>query len=333
MALGKAGRASTAGEIVALIGDELAQVEEFLRAESEAPVEAITAIGRHLHASGGKRLRPVLLLLTSRLIGDGGPSAIRLAAVVELIHTATLVHDDVIDGADTRRGRPSPNVKWGNHRSVLAGDWLYMKAFQIALREGNFHILDLLIAVTQLMVEGELIQLERLGSIRVSESDYLDLVSRKTAALFAACARLGAVCAGATEQDEQRLGEYAWNLGMAFQLVDDVLDFTATEEVLGKPVGSDLREGKLTLPLIYALEHASPADRRMVETVLADRSYERVPFPAVLELAESLGGIRRARLRAEEFAETARRVIEQYPPSPYQRALSALTELVVERES
>jgi len=317
MALGKAGRASTAGEIVALIGDELARVEECLGAESEAPVEAITAIGRHLRAGGGKRLRPVLLLLSSRLFGEAGASAIRLAAVVELIHTATLVHDDVVDRADTRRGRPSPNVKWGNHTSVLAGDWLYMKAFQIALREANFHILDLLIAVTQLMVEGELIQLERLGSIRVSESDYLDLVSRKTAALFAACARLGAVCAGATERDEQRLGEYAWNLGMAFQLVDDVLDFTAAEDVLGKPVGSDLREGKLTLPLIYALERASPADRMMVETVLADRSYERVPFRAVLELAESLGGIRRARLRAEEFAGPARRMIEQFPPSPY----------------
>ncbi|MGC8795309.1 MAG: polyprenyl synthetase family protein, partial [Bryobacteraceae bacterium] len=130
MALGKPGRASTAGEIVALIAEELRQVEQCLRAESEAPVEAITAIGRHLHASG-KRLRPVLLLLSSRLIGDGGASAIRLAAVVELIHTATLVHDDVIDGADRRRGRPSPNVKWGNHTSVLAGDWLYMKAFQM----------------------------------------------------------------------------------------------------------------------------------------------------------------------------------------------------------
>lgn len=331
MALGKAGRASAA-EIVSLIHDELREVEEYLAAEGEAPVEAITAIARHLYSGGGKRLRPTLLLLSSRLIGDGGQSAIRLAAVVELIHTATLVHDDVIDGADTRRGRPSPNVKWGNHTSVLAGDWLYMKAFQIALREANFHVLDLLIAVTQLMVEGELLQLARLGSIAVTEDEYLDLVSRKTAALFAACARLGATCAGARESEEERLGEYAWNLGMAFQLVDDVLDFTATEDVLGKPVGSDLKEGKLTLPLIYALEGAAAEDRALVAAVLEDRSYARVPFRAVLELAESRGGIRRALSRAEQFAEAARRIIQDLPASPYQQALAALTWLVIERE-
>lgn len=331
MALGKPGRASAA-EIVSLIQDDLCQVERILEAEGEAPVEAISAIARHLYSGGGKRLRPTLLLLSSRLIGDGAASAIRLAAVVELIHTATLLHDDVIDGAETRRGRPSPNVKWGNHRSVLAGDWLYMKAFQIALREENFHVLDLLIAVTQLMVEGELIQLERLGSIEVCEDDYLNLVSRKTAALFAACARLGATSAGAPADAEQRLGDYAWNLGMAFQLVDDVLDFTAAEDLLGKPVGSDLKEGKLTLPLIYALEDASPDERTLVAAVLEDRSYARVPFRAVFELAESRGGIRRARSRAEKFAETARDIIGDFPPSSYQQALSALTWLVIERE-
>lgn len=332
MALGQAQHRFRVGEILALVQAELLQVEEQIRAESVAPVEAITAIGRHLHSGGGKRLRPMLVLLSSRLLGGGGPSAVHLAAVVELIHTATLVHDDVIDGAETRRGRPSPNVKWGNHTSVLAGDWLYMKAFQIALREANFHILDLLIAVTQWMVEGELIQLGRLGSIRVTEADYMDLVSRKTAGLFATCARLGAVTAGADSEAEQRLGEYAWNLGMAFQLVDDVLDFTASEEILGKPVGSDLREGKLTLPLIYALEQGGTEGRRMVETVLADRSYRRVPFRAILELAESCGGIERARRRAQQFAEVARRIIGTFPESPYQRALWDLPELVTERD-
>jgi len=332
MPLGETGQSPRVEEIVALVRDQLLEVEERIRAESEAPVEAITAIGRHLHSGGGKRLRPMLVLLSSRLIGEGGPSAVRLAAVVELIHTATLVHDDVIDGAETRRGRPSPNVKWGNHASVLAGDWLYMKAFQIALGEANFHVLDLLIAVTQLMVEGEMLQLDLLGSIRVDEDQYMDLVSRKTAGLFEACARLGAVCAGAQESQENRLGQYAWNLGMAFQLVDDLLDFTASEEVLGKPVGSDLKEGKLTLPLIYALRQAGPEARRMVETVLEDRSYRRVPFPAILDLAQSSGGIAHARRRARQFAETARLLIGAFPDSPYQNALSALSDLVVRRE-
>lgn len=318
-------------EIVGLLEDDLRQVEQQIRMESEAPVEAITAIGRHLHSGGGKRLRPMLVLLTARLAGGGGPGAIRLAAVVELIHTATLVHDDVIDAADTRRGRPSPNVKWGNHTSVLAGDWLYMKAFQMALREADFHILDLLIAVTQLMVEGELIQLGRLGSIQLTEQDYMELAGRKTAGLFSTCARLGAASAGAGEALETRLGEYAWNLGMAFQLVDDVLDLTAAEDVLGKPVGSDLREGKLTLPLIYALEDADDEARRLIETVLEDRSYRRVPFQAVLELAETRGGIRRTRSRARQFADAARTILRAFPESPYQRALCTLADLVTER--
>ena len=159
---------------------------------------------------------------------------------MELIHAATLVHDDVIDAAETRRGRPSTNVKWGNHTCVLAGDWLYMQAFQMALRERNFRILELLISLTQMMVEGELIQLERIGRIDVGEADCMELVDRKTACLFSVCARLGAVASGADANTQERLGEYAWNLGMAFQLVDDVLDFTAREKTLGKPVGGDL---------------------------------------------------------------------------------------------
>lgn len=331
MARGDTGHPLGVAEIAGLVHDELRQVDEQIRLESQAPVEAITAISRHLHYGGGKRLRPMLLLLSSRLVGDGGHSAIRLAAVVELVHTATLVHDDVIDGADTRRGQPSPNVKWGNQTSVLAGDWIYMKAFQMALREANFRILDMLVDVTQLMVEGELLQLERLGSLQVTEAEYLDLVHRKTAALFAACGRLGALCAGGSESQQQRLGEYAWNVGMAFQLVDDVLDLTATEEVLGKPVGSDLREGKVTLPLIYALQEAGEEARRVIATVLEDRGYRRVPFSAVLELARA-GGIQRARRRAEQFAETARKVISSFPESPYQRALYSLADLVVDRQ-
>src|ERR1035438_4349097 len=181
------------------------------------------------------------------MFGPATPGLIRIAAVMEMIHTATLVHDDVIDMAKTRRGRPSINVVWGNHVSVLAGDWLYMQAFQAALRERNFAVLDLLINLTQMMVEGELLQLERIGKIGVTEADYMELIDRKTASLFSACARLGALARGADETAEARLGEYGWTLGIAFQLVDDILDFTSREKILGKPVGNDLREGKVTL--------------------------------------------------------------------------------------
>jgi octaprenyl-diphosphate synthase len=273
-----------------------------------------------------------LLLLSSKLIGDGGESAIRMGAVVELIHAATLVHDDVIDAAQTRRGRPSTNVQWGNHTCVLAGDWLYMQAFQIALRERNFHVLDLLIGLTQMMVEGELLQLDRIGRINVTEADCMELVDRKTACLFTVCAMLGALVAGADSQTEEKLGEYAWNLGMAFQLVDDVLDFTAREKTLGKPVGGDLREGKVTLPLVYALERASADERRSVERVLADRHYENVPLQQVLGLIEKYNGIERVRERAQAFTDKARQVIGEFPESPYQRALHGITDLVTDRD-
>jgi octaprenyl-diphosphate synthase len=332
MKFGKAGHALTAIELHELVREDLLQVDREISLRSVAAVDAITTIGRYLHQGGGKRLRPTLLLLSSKLAGDGGQGAIRMAAVVEMIHTATLVHDDVIDVAQIRRGRPSPNVLWGNHTSVLAGDWLYMQAFQVALEERDFRILALLIGLTQTMVEGELLQLQRIGFMTVTEADYLELVDRKTASLFSACARLGAIMAGASEETEGRLGEYAWNLGMAFQLVDDVLDFTAREDVLGKPVGSDLREGKVTLPVLYSLEKAEAGERQQVETVLRDGNYGRVSFASVLAIIERHKGVERAMRRAEAFTQKARSIMGSFPGSPYQRALYGLTDLVTDRD-
>ena len=332
MNLGKLGQAITGKEIFDLIHDDLDRVEKEISLETVASVDVVTSIGQYLQESGGKRLRPALLLLASRLVGEGGQSAIRLGAVVEIIHAATLVHDDVIDDARTRRGRPSTNVQWGNHTSVLAGDWLYMQAFQVALRERNFHILDLLISLTQMMVEGELLQLERIGRIGVTEADCMELVDRKTACLFSVCAKLGALVSGADTQTEERLGDYAWNLGMAFQLVDDLLDFTAREKTLGKPVGNDLREGKVTLPLVYALERASSEERRRVETILRERNYDTVPFSYILAMVERYHGIERVKERAHAFTEKARAIMGDFPESPYQRALYSITDLVTERD-
>ncbi|MBZ5610588.1 MAG: polyprenyl synthetase family protein [Acidobacteriia bacterium] len=332
MGLSKLGQTLTAREVLDLVKSDLERVEREISLESVASVEAVTTIGRYLQAGGGKRLRPILVLLASKLVGGVTDGSIRMAAVVEMIHTATLVHDDVIDIAETRRGRPSSNTIWGNHTCVLAGDWLYMQAFQMALRERNFHVLDLLIALTQMMVEGELLQLERIGKIAISEADYMELVDRKTASLFSACAQLGAIMGGAGEATEQRLGEFAWNLGIAFQLVDDVLDFTAHEKVLGKPVGSDLREGKVTLPLIYALERATSEERQLVADVLADGSYERVPFEKILRFIERHQGFERVRERAQSFTEKARVIINEFPESRYQRALAAITDLVTDRD-
>src|ERR1700742_3672683 len=302
----KIGHVLSAREIFDLVREDLELVEKAIDIESLASVETVTRISHYLQQSGGKRLRPALLLLASRLVGDGGESAIRLGAVVEIIHAATLVHDDVIDVAQTRRGRPSTNVQWGNHISVLAGDWLYMQAFQIALRERNFHVLDLLISLTQMMVEGELIQLERIGRIGITEADCMELADRKTACLFSACAKLGAVAAGADTALEEKLGEFAWNLGMAFQLIDDMLDFTSREQTLGKPVGGDLKEGKVTLPLVYALETATEAERRQVDLVLGERTYDSAPFAEIYSMIERRGGLQRTRERAQQFTDRAR---------------------------
>ena len=337
MDLGKLGQIGVARGIFELIHDELQLVEKRISTESVASVDAVTAIGQYLQKSGGKRLRPALLLLAAKMAAGNngqpaGPTAVQLGAVVELVHAATLVHDDVIDVAQTRRGRPSTNAKWGNHTCVLAGDWLYMQAFQMALRERNFAILELLIGLTQMMVEGELLQLERIGHIDITEADCMELVHRKTAGLFSVCARLGVISARGDARTEERLGEYAWNLGMAFQLVDDVLDFTARESVLGKPVGGDLREGKVTLPLVYALERSTPAERQMVANILERRSYDEIPFTRVLALLEKHRGIERVKDRAQAFTEKARSIVAAFPESPYQRALVAVTELVTERD-
>ncbi len=335
MQTGKAGSAAAgAREIFSLVEDDLCAVERELGLESVASVEAVTRISRSLQSSGGKRLRPSLLLLCARLVSEGEPlesAAIRLAAVVEMLHSATLVHDDVIDMADTRRGRPSTNAQWGNHTSVLAGDWLYMQAFQIALQMRNFHVLDLLIGLTQLMVEGELIQLERIGKIEVTEADCMELVDRKTAGLFSVCAKLGANVAGASVTAEDKLGEFAWNLGMAFQLIDDVLDFSAEEGVLGKPVGGDLREGKVTLPVVYALERATAAERAQIESVVRTRGYSEATLATVRDIIERRGGLRRALERAQQFSDRAIEIATDWRESVYQRSLVALAELVVER--
>ncbi len=229
-------------EVFELLRDDLAAIEREFGRDTVAGVEAITEIGEYLRGGGGKRIRPALLLLSSKLFNYQGRGAIRLGAVVEIIHTATLVHDDIIDEAQIRRGRPAANTQWGNSKCVLAGDWLYMQAFKIAVQERNFRILDTLIDLTQQMVEGELLQMEKLGKL-ISLDEHFDLIYRKTACLFSVCMRMGGILGGATREQEESLAQYGHDLGMAFQITDDVLDLTASENVLGKPVASDLAPG------------------------------------------------------------------------------------------
>src|SRR5437899_3717700 len=270
-------------EIFELLREDLAAIEREFGRDTVAGVEAITEIGEYLRGGGGKRIRPALLLLASKLFNYEGRGAVKLGAVVEIIHTATLVHDDIIDEAETRRGRPAANTQWGNSKCVLAGDWLYMQAFKVAVQERNFRVLDTLIELTQQMVEGELLQMEKLGKL-ITLEEHFDLIFRKTACLFSVCMRLGAILGGASPEQEEAAGSYGRNLGMAFQIVDDVLDLTASESVLGKPVASDLREGKATMAIIHALERCTPLERKQIETVLIDRAFNGVTHADILTI-------------------------------------------------
>ncbi|HEY0758531.1 MAG TPA: polyprenyl synthetase family protein [Acidisarcina sp.] len=322
---------ATAKEVFDLLRDDLRAIERELGVESVSSVGAITEIAEYLREGGGKRIRPSLLLLAAKAQGYDGEGMVHLGAVIEMIHTATLVHDDIIDGADIRRGRPSANTTWGNSKCVLAGDWLYMQAFRVALEERNFRILDLLINLTQQMVEGELLQIETLGRA-IGEAEYNDLIYRKTACLFEASMRLGSVLAGATPLLEQQLGEYGRTLGMAFQIVDDVLDLTASEVVLGKPVASDLREGKATLAVIHSLESGSAKDREAILTVLEDRGFARVGHGQILEVLRRNRSIEYAMAAAFVCAETARLSLAGLAESDFKRALLWVPDFVVARE-
>ena len=318
-------------EVFDLLRDDLAALELEFGRDAISGVRAITEIGEYLRAGGGKRIRPALLLLSAKLFDYRGEGAVRLGAVVEIIHTATLVHDDIIDEAKTRRGRPAANTQWGNSKCVLAGDWLYMQAFKVAVQERNFRILDALIELTQQMVEGELLQIEKLG-LFISQEEYFDLIYRKTACLFSVCMRLGAILGGATAQQEEAVGNYGRDLGMAFQIVDDVLDLTASEDVLGKPVASDLREGKVTMAVIHALERANPEERSKVEKVLCERGFNGVTHAQILAMLNRYGSMEAATACAARYAESARKSICTFPDSEIKRALLWAPEFVVARE-
>ena len=322
-----------AKRIFSPIASELRQVEVEFERQAQSNVQVIAFLGDYLRASGGKRVRPALTILSNYAVGGEGSSynSIRMATVMEFLHTATLVHDDIIDNADTRRDRPTVNALYGNQTAVLMGDWLYMSAFETSLAERSLPILDILTAVTRKMTEGELLQLNLLGRTDVSESQYLNVLQRKTAYLFSACCEVGAMLGGAGERQREALADYGVNLGTAFQLVDDLLDFTASDEALGKASGVDLIAGKVTLPLIYLLERDS-SGREMVEAVIREGNYSTVSRSDLRQAVERVEGLERARARADGFAEAARASLEALPDSDYCDALRSIPTYVLERE-
>ena len=279
--------ASAARKIFSLIKNEIALVETEFERQASSNIQVINYLGDYLRASGGKRIRPSLLILSNYSVGGkaSDENVIRLATVMEMLHTATLVHDDIIDNAETRRNRTSVNARFGNQTAVLMGDWLYMSAFETSLQERSLEILDILTTLTRKMTEGELIQLTTLGKVNLSETEYYDILKRKTAYLFSACCEIGAILGGASKEAQEALRDYGMNLGMAFQLADDSLDFTAEEEVLGKASGADLLEGKVTMPLLLLLQK-EPSVRDDLEQIMHDGDYQNMPRERLLAKME-----------------------------------------------
>ena len=322
-----------ATRIFGLISAELKLVEEEFARQARSNVQVIDYLGDYLRASGGKRVRPALTILSNYAAGGDGSryNSIRMAAVMEFLHTATLVHDDIIDSADTRRNRPTVNALYGNETAVLTGDWLYMSAFETSLAERSLPILDILTRVTRKMTEGELLQLTTLGRTDLDEAQYLDIIQRKTAYLFSACCEVGAILGGATQAEQKALADYGMNLGTAFQLTDDLLDFTSTDELLGKGAAVDLLGGKVTLPLIYLMAR-DPAAAEMVQIVMNEKGYESVPRRQLLERVDGVGALELARSRADEYAAAARTALDILPPSDHCESLRSIPTYVLDRD-
>jgi octaprenyl-diphosphate synthase len=327
------GGVQTTKDIFKLVDADLVRVESELRRYSGSDVLLVEEISRYVHSSGGKRVRPALLLLAAGMCGHKGDQGIRLGAVVEFIHVATLVHDDIIDNASLRRGRPSVNHVWGNSITVLMGDWLYMTSFKLALELHDFRILGLLIDITRKMVEGELLQMHRNGSTDISVDEQLDICLRKTAFLFSGCARLGAMLGKVGEAREDKLGEYGRSLGMAFQLIDDLLDYTASERILGKPVLKDLEEGRVTLPITYLLERATNREQDFVRRVIKERDLTAENRRRIIELVSRYETGFDVRRLAERFADAAKASLADFPDSVYKDALLRIPDFVMTREA
>ncbi|MBF6647094.1 octaprenyl diphosphate synthase [Methylobacter sp. BlB1] len=308
---------------------EAKAVDQLIINELSSDVILINQVGHYIIGNGGKRLRPMLLLLAAKALGDVNSNHLVLAAVIEFIHTATLLHDDVVDDSDRRRGKESANAVWGNAASVLVGDYLYSSAFEMMVRTGNMRVMEILSKTTTAIAEGEVLQLLNCNNPETTEEKYLEVISRKTAILFSAATRLGAVISNASEEVEEGLAKYGQHLGIAFQLIDDALDYKANQEELGKNLGDDLAEGKPTLPLIYAIQHGDDSEASIV--IDAVKNGNRDAFSEVYAVVKSTKAIDYTEQRADEEAQKAIDALSILPDSEYKNALILLAKFSVQR--
>ena len=324
--------ASVLAQMFEPVRDDLREVEREFARHVQSQVAVIPTIGNYVQDSGGKRIRPAVLLMAARMAGYTGDQAILYASVIEFIHTATLVHDDIIDEAELRRGREAVHTRWGNHLTVLFGDFLYLKSMSLALSQDRLEIIRLLCDVTLRIVEGEIYQLTKNGVVELTEEEHFDIVRRKTAYLFAGCAKIGGMLGPTTREQQDALWDYGFNIGMAFQIVDDLLDFTGEEVALGKPVGGDLREGKMTLPVIHLLTRGDARAETLIRKILHERNVSIEEWREVRALLGHARSIDYAYSTAVEFVECAKKALYVFPPSSERDALMFLPDYVLSRD-
>ncbi len=313
------------------LDNDLQRIEEEINKNLHSSVPLISLVSRYIIRSGGKRLRPLLMVLAARLLNYQGNDKYSLSIVFEYLHAATLLHDDVVDNAELRRGRPSANTLWGNAAVVLVGDFLLATSFFLSVLSGNLKILRVLSETTTFMAEGEVLQLINSDNLEISEDDYIEVITRKTAILIAAACQIGAMLGDASEEQEEAMRRFGLNLGVAFQLRDDFLDYTGSEEEVGKPVGKDLQEGKITLPLIHALESSSTEDHhRLVDLITSDSIQEKT-FAEVKEIIQRYEGLDYTDELANRYVAEAKSALEMFPPSPTRESLLEIADYVVTR--
>ncbi len=314
------------------IREDLGEVEREFARHIQSQVALIPQIGNYIQDSGGKRIRPAVLLMAARMAGYSGEKAVLYASVIEFIHTATLVHDDIIDESELRRGREAVHTRWGNHVTVLFGDFLYLKSMSLALTQDSLEIIRLLCDVTLRIVEGEIYQLTKNGVVDLTEEEHFDIMRRKTAFLFAGCAKIGGMLGPTTREQQEALWDYGLNIGMAFQIVDDLLDFTGEEVTLGKPVGGDLREGKITLPLIHLLGRGDNRASELIRKVVAERTVSLEDWREIRSLLAQSRSLDYAQRTAFEHVERAKKALYAFPPGPGRDALMYLPDYVISRD-
>ena len=318
--------------VAGLVGADLERVEAEIRRELDSPVALIQEMGGYIAGAGGKRLRPMLLLLAARLAGYVGPRGVRLACVVELLHTATLIHDDVVDQAPLRRGRPSANAQWGDDASVLVGDHLYSKSFAMLVRDNDRAVMETLARSTVSMTEAEVFQLELKRPGVTTEADYLRIITQKTASFMSACCRIGALLGGVPAEQVDALTQYGLDIGVAFQISDDSLDFVANQDRLGKAIGADLREGKRTLPLIAMLARATPVESERVKSLLKRHDLDAEEIDEIRRYVVDHEGVEYALAQAHEYARSAKAALAAFNPSEERETLALVADFVVDRD-